>query len=320
MKEDAKNKQCQICNGYLFPDDDVVVCPTCGAPHHRDCYNTVGHCGVEQLHGTLDQYDKAQERLRQTQEENEAKATEETRTCAFCGRQSKSSDAAFCPYCGQPYTPKTNGAPRVLFNGMPVAFMDRCGGIPKDTKIEDVTADDLSKFVGGNSARYIPKFATLTEKNKGSWNWAAFLFPAAWSFGRKMHLNGILYLILSIASKLCFVPLTQAINSLGDTTGMTYTQLYGLIEKNISSFSWISLVMMLVGFLLYFLPRIFCGRFGDWHYRRKCIDTIKEIQTDDEIDDKEEEIRLSGSLNILLAMIGLLAETYLPQIIAMFLI
>ncbi|MEE1006612.1 MAG: RING finger protein, partial [Acutalibacteraceae bacterium] len=49
---------CVRCHAYLFDDDDVVYCPVCGAPHHRECYNELGHCALEALHGTDNQYDK----------------------------------------------------------------------------------------------------------------------------------------------------------------------------------------------------------------------------------------------------------------------
>ena len=60
MGFDVKNKKCAVCEAYLFEDDDVVCCPICGAPHHRDCYSAVGHCGLEKYHGTDLQY-KAEE-------------------------------------------------------------------------------------------------------------------------------------------------------------------------------------------------------------------------------------------------------------------
>ena len=50
---------CARCHAYLFPEDDIVYCPVCGAPHHRECYNELGHCALEELHGTDKQYDKA---------------------------------------------------------------------------------------------------------------------------------------------------------------------------------------------------------------------------------------------------------------------
>ena len=52
----------------------MVYCPECGAPHHRECYNSIGHCALEEFHGTDMQYDK----LKRAQEaEAEKKAAEE---------------------------------------------------------------------------------------------------------------------------------------------------------------------------------------------------------------------------------------------------
>ena len=32
------NVPCAKCGKPFTEDDDVVVCPDCGAPHHRSCY------------------------------------------------------------------------------------------------------------------------------------------------------------------------------------------------------------------------------------------------------------------------------------------
>lgn len=44
------DKLCPVCRIPFKDDDDVVVCPECGTPHHRDCYKQIGRCGVEQYH------------------------------------------------------------------------------------------------------------------------------------------------------------------------------------------------------------------------------------------------------------------------------
>lgn len=30
--------KCPVCDKQFKKGDDVVVCPECGAPHHRECY------------------------------------------------------------------------------------------------------------------------------------------------------------------------------------------------------------------------------------------------------------------------------------------
>ena len=52
----VEGQKCPVCDAYLFDNDDVVFCPECGAPHHRECYHSIGHCAFESTHGTEQQY------------------------------------------------------------------------------------------------------------------------------------------------------------------------------------------------------------------------------------------------------------------------
>ena len=33
-----ENETCPVCGEKFTADSDVVVCPDCGTPHHRECY------------------------------------------------------------------------------------------------------------------------------------------------------------------------------------------------------------------------------------------------------------------------------------------
>ncbi len=44
------NKLCPVCEIRFKEDDDVVVCPECGTPHHRSCYAKNNACGVVTHH------------------------------------------------------------------------------------------------------------------------------------------------------------------------------------------------------------------------------------------------------------------------------
>ena len=45
-----KNEKCPVCNTEFKDGDDIVTCPVCGTPHHRECYNKIGHCINEDKH------------------------------------------------------------------------------------------------------------------------------------------------------------------------------------------------------------------------------------------------------------------------------
>ncbi len=323
MKQETENKQCQICKGYLFDDDDVVICPICGAPHHRDCYSSVGHCGAEDAHGTDRQYDKVKAE-EDAAEAEAAKNEENSRECRFCHRTSRSSEGDFCPYCGQPYsvngkTHRTHAGPGVFVGNVPM--FDIYGGLPKDSKIEDVKVEHIAKFVGSNSQRYLPKFATLSSHKKGSWNWAAFLSPSAWCLSRKMVAPGIMYFILMLASALCFVPFNATLSNImtDEMQSMTYMQLAREITSEyMSDFSVLSLIMSLVGLVLNIIPRIICGKMGDWMYRGFTLQNVRKITANPDVEDLDTELMKKGSVSLLVLAIALLAENYVPTIITSF--
>lgn len=50
MKTKYTGKACAACGKIFKENDDVVVCPDCGAPHHRECYSKAGHCALESRH------------------------------------------------------------------------------------------------------------------------------------------------------------------------------------------------------------------------------------------------------------------------------
>ena len=47
---DYKGIKCPVCEKPMLEDDDIVVCPECGAPYHRACYMEKGSCIFTELH------------------------------------------------------------------------------------------------------------------------------------------------------------------------------------------------------------------------------------------------------------------------------
>lgn len=282
MSSQKNNISCAFCHAYLFEEDDVVYCPTCGAPHHRECYNKIGHCALEELHGTENQYDL----LKKKQQEKETAEAE--------GKESY----------------KDNQTPPPPFNtpfGNPI-YIDFLGGVPKDFNLdEDVTADEAKNFVLSNTMRYIPKFAKFKEGGKISWNFLAFLFPCGWFLSRKMYKKGIITGILSIISTLLTVPF---MNSLVAVEGATY---YEILEQSLPNITPAVLAVFFAGSLLNFIIRIICGIFGDYWYKNHVISTIKNIKEKSE--DLQNDFRKKGGVNLILFFVGTMAVQYIPLFI-----
>jgi len=41
-----KELVCQVCGAPMRPGDEVVECERCSTPHHRDCWEYLGHCST----------------------------------------------------------------------------------------------------------------------------------------------------------------------------------------------------------------------------------------------------------------------------------
>ena len=303
---------CVRCHAYLFDDDDVVYCPVCGAPHHRECYNELGHCALEALHGTDKQYDKlkaAEETVPADEAErgHTGENAEGEITCQMC-HESYDFSLNACPKCGAPNVAKAGGS---------FVNFDFLGGVPADCDIgEGVTAEEAKRLVAANTPRYIPKFAVLNKKNRASWNWMAFLFPCEWMLSRKMYKNGVAAGLLTVIASILYLPLRNAIYNLGYVGNETYTDIIGNAAEHISDIGAAVMVFAVLGFVLNLAIRIVSGVFGDYLYKTYMIDTVKLIRA--ESDDADYDYRKRGGVNMFLFLIGFMAVEYLQSIIAVF--
>ena len=311
MSLKLEGQTCPVCHAYLFDDDDVVYCPECGAPHHRDCYNSIGHCGLEQLHGTPQQYDL----------QRQAKLKEES---AAAEREHKFDDAhtpslTVCKMCGEKYASELGscpkcGAPNLSRAGSPFAEFDFLGGVPADLDIGDgVTADEAKRFVVSNTPRYVRKFAVLNRKNKISWNWLAFFFPCAWLLSRKMYKRGIIVGVLTVAATLLLTPLSRIMYSNGFTS-LSYPEMLQGMNELLPKIGTAVMVFAGIGVLCGLLIRLFTAMFADYNYKCYTVASIKQIKA--ESDDIDFDFRKKGGVNLVAMMLGIMVIEYLPSIIA----
>ena len=76
------NLPCVVCGKEFDENSDVVVCPVCGTPHHRDCYKQIGHCGNIEWHAQNKFFDPE---LAKAEAEGEAKQKhQDTQNTSVC--------------------------------------------------------------------------------------------------------------------------------------------------------------------------------------------------------------------------------------------
>ena len=86
--------KCPVCGQEFKEDDDVVVCPECGAPYHRECYLKEGHCVFTDLHEAKKEWAPPA-----PPKAPESSAEIKDRECPRCGYLNAHS-ALFCGRCG----------------------------------------------------------------------------------------------------------------------------------------------------------------------------------------------------------------------------
>lgn len=96
--------KCDGCNVIFKPDDDIVVCPECATPQHRECYDKNNCCVNAHLHSEDFQW-QGEEKNATTVESSTLSAPEaegEPLACPNCGYNNKAG-ATVCEQCGMKF-------------------------------------------------------------------------------------------------------------------------------------------------------------------------------------------------------------------------
>lgn len=198
---DYQNLDCPVCHKRFNAQDDIVVCPHCGAPHHRDCWKRQGHCVFEKKHGTADQWRPPA-----------SKADDDALICGNCG-YTNSPDAVVCVKCGrtleEEFPPAPNEQQPPVDAGVFYSQFSPYIGIAPDSTMDGQPVMDIATFVGPNAAYYMSRFHFMRmQKSKMSWNWAAALFPVEWLLYRKMYRPFWVVLAISFLLSLPYLAIT----------------------------------------------------------------------------------------------------------------
>lgn len=274
---------CPVCNKAFTDTDDIVVCPECGTPYHRDCWQKAGGCVHEQEHA--DGYEWKPD-LQSAQQS--AEAAELERVCPNCGAHND-PQARFCSHCGTPFAPASqqtaagNGPVYARPNGPDAGSASGQGyagaagtarqsagfsGLfrreigPEDT-IDGIKAKDWASYLGPSSLAYLSQFIRMDEtRRKTGVSFAAFFLGPVYFFYRKMWKAGIALTLLS------FVLMLPTVLALFQAAGSPLVA--GLNLNWLSAASWIFA-------LVDWAQRILRSLFAFYWYKRESARRIQEI-------------------------------------------
>jgi|GEM_PF-454458 len=314
------NKLCPVCRQHFNESDDVVVCPECGTPHHRACYNNLGTCGVESAHAEGFEWNGMlpDEQPEQPPESEQSAAAQEPSVF-----QTENTDPHHAEYPGGiGYTNTTddggvnnevNGAPYDEMHGHPFAeFYSHMQELTSDETrgADGVSGKELSHFVGTSVLHYAQAFSafrTGVHKNgtiqpvKLFLNFCAGFFKPVHQFYRRMDALAIAVLIL------------EGIMLIPDVLLNYYPE----SALTLSMQSTLQSLLVVGTILSVGLTMLLCV-FGDYLYYRFCVRRIKKIRQsydDGKAEGYYEALTESGRPSKLRAVIGILAELVVFQLV-----
>ncbi len=291
---------CPVCGQPFQETDDIVACPQCGAPHHRECWKKEGHCHFAAAHGTSEQWKRPERQPGSSEAPASPPAGSPGKTCPHCGKDNPEY-AEFCSRCGRelpasdwssappppaggpvppPYSPPGSYGEYAPFRA-PV--YDAMGGIPIKEEIEGVTAGELAQTVGVNTAYYIPRFHRISRSgSKISWNWFAFLIPPCWLIYRKNFLAGGLTLLFWIARQILSSLISLLyISPLLTDNGNFYADVLSAVNTLMQSpQTRLLLIALAVAGIGELLLRIFFGLFGNYFYMQNVLKKSRKWRLD----------------------------------------
>ena len=298
---------CEGCGKPLTLQDDIVVCPDCGAPYHRVCYEKLGQCIHRPAHAAGYEW-------KFPYEENQL------RTCPSCGERTL-RDEETCRCCGAVLPPEgqeppssresseetfdysqmyrqfgTSADPEKEF------FEDAFG---KEAKMDGIARQDWLDYIGPAAPAYLAAYSRMQlQKSKVSMSFSALLFGPFYFFYRKAWKPAFGFLAAELL--------------LAAPTFIEMLQLSGSALAPAMSASALT-VFARVCSVLSFVLMLVRGMYGKWLYRKSAADHIRRIQSEfPDAQQRQAVLRAQGGVSLgavllcmLLLMVGGSAFTLL---------
>lgn len=275
---------CEGCGKPLTLRDDIVVCPDCGAPYHRDCYEKLGAC----IHAQNKSY-----------EWKFPYQDSELCTCPNCGERTLRSEAR-CRCCGVPLSPEEragdepkesasassreqNGSfdydnfyaqnQRTFYaSAADAVHRTYQAAFGKDELMDGISYTDWVDYIGPSAPSYMSAYSRMQlQHSKVSISFSALLFGPFYFFYRKAWKPAFAFLAAELV--LAIPTLLVMMQASGSTFMPNLSDSQLLILSRVASA--LSFVLMVIR-----------GLYAKWFYRKSSVSRIRHIR--DEFPDPEQ--------------------------------
>lgn len=173
---------CPYCGKNFTVEDDIVVCPECGTPHHRDCYKEHSSCANEEMHSENYEWKSA---VVPPVHQHEQHQNTGRVLCSYCGKENPAS-SHYCNSCGAPLG--VNREPRSTTPSEEFQReRERIISESLNGDLNGISAKEAAVYVRTNVGYFLPRFKAFTKGAKFDTNFSAFFFSHFYLFYRKMY-------------------------------------------------------------------------------------------------------------------------------------
>ncbi len=272
-----ENDICPVCQKVFEEGDDIVVCPECGTPHHRECYNQLGKCANSALHGEGFVFKRAASEKTENSKQEEQNSSVPpffANLVADIEKQNKSENAenlrqgADNPAQNPFVPPRLDGQDGMgikEIDGQPVAY--------------------VATAVGANARRFVNVFS----KNKTlGWNWSALIFGPYYFLYRKMIREGlflaaveaVLRILVSMLFRDIVSAFNQGYNSIAQglmQNTVSSAEVSGKLVELINSTGFSK--VLLLEWALICIVHIVCALLADSVYKKRIVKIVKDADS-----------------------------------------
>lgn len=308
---DYNGEKCIVCGLDFKAEDDIVVCPECGTPYHRDCYMKEGRCVNTELHEKKESW--------KPQGKGAKASPEQDAVCGKCGYKNPPY-TLFCEKCGSPLNSLDTHNENVRAHTAPLrdendpkeynkSYMDGAGieikpflvnfsdplcGLNPEEDYEGVRLCELADYVENNTHYYLPLFKRMKDTGSlMSWNFSAMIFPEFYFANRKMPFAALGMFLVRIAA---YAPnIITLLAQLNDSIA-------GMIDLRSTAFHVVSMLC----YALIYAMMFFCGAFANGLYYKKAVRGTAKIKSSVPPQQLRQTLRRKGGTSAVLLTIAII--------------
>lgn len=296
-----ENIKCDGCGRTFEKNDDIVVCPVCGTPQHRECWELSGGCINKDKHA--EGFEWKMPESKKAEIKKEASMPEKTVRQETVLHSDPMLDV---------------GMEREIPNFDYVVesrVRSLAPGISEEQRREQLCGHNLSDviaFIGNNASSYVNKFRKKEHAKRNTFNFGAFFFCPIWFFFRRLYKEGIIYLAVTLCLTMLMAGPSESYMTLVDS--IMASGMENITDAQYAELMNASAPIMLYG-ILNLVIKLIAGLTGDRMYYRYCKDSLTQINELKKTADNTELLHFylkKSSTAFLATLIAMAAYYFLP--------